>query len=125
MQEVPQSEQSALEIVGPFEEYRVVWGGYEVPHIEARPMKDGTYYVTVDNRFGIHQSVTREELENWMPILANAMAVAAGWSCHGDNSRRPNPYMIRVSRLHREPSLTVIDGAKPREEVVQPDDQKP
>ena len=100
------------EIVGPFEDYRVVWNGYRVPHIQARPMKDGTYDVCVDNRFIIHKSVTKDELDNWMPILANAMAVAAGWSCHGENSQRVNEYKVGMSRLATQPSLSVIDGGK-------------
>lgn len=112
MHETPKQEPSALDIVGPFEEYRVVWCGYHVPHIQAAPMKDGTYYVAVDNRFGIHKSVTREELENWMPILANAMAVAAGYSCHGENCRRINEYKVGMSRIDQKPSLTIVDGGK-------------
>jgi hypothetical protein len=99
----------ALEIVGPFKDYRIVWNGYEVPYVTAIPCKDGRYHVMVDKRFGIHEPVTREELANWAPILAHAMAVAAGYSCHGENSAPINPFKVGMSRIHAPPSLTLVD----------------
>ncbi len=103
---------TGTEIVGPFHEYRVAWGGYQVPHIQAVPQADGRYMVVVDNRFGLHEAVTKEQLDNWMPILAHAMAVAAGWSCHGENSQRVNEYKVGMNRIDVPPKLTVVDGGK-------------
>ena len=49
----------------------------------------------------------------WIPILANAMAVAAGYSCHGENCTPLNPFTTRMGALgsiNPGPKLTVIDG---------------
>ena len=99
---------SVAEPFGPFQSWPVSVNGYAVPHINVAPMADGTHYVTVDGRFGIHKSVTQEELDNWMPILAHAMAVAAGYSCHGENSQKINPYCVGVSKVSIPPNLTIV-----------------
>lgn len=100
------------EIIGPFQQYRASHCGYEVPYISTYPTADGKLHVVVDNRFGTHLPVTKDELDNWMPILANAMAVAAGYSSHGENSVRPNPFKVGMSR---------IDPPRPHLTVVQPE----
>lgn len=40
----------------------------------------------LDGRFGFDFE-TREEIERIIPILADGMAVAAGYACHGSNNR--------------------------------------
>src|SRR5262245_21331091 len=91
---------SGIEIHGPFmPEYRVTWDGYKVPRISAVPHDDGTVSVTLDNRFGMPGPVPREEFERWLPMIANAMAIGAGYSCHGANCTPVNPFMTRMSRL--------------------------
>lgn len=105
-----------VEIHGPFlPEYRVTNGGYHVPHLTVQPLDDGRIAVTIDGRFGLADPVTRDEFNNWLPILANAMAVAAGYACHGSGAPRLNPFNVRMSSLGSvpdKPNLTVIDGDK-------------
>ena len=68
------------EIVGPFKpEHRVTINGYHVPHVDVQPLDDGMLWVTIDNRFGISEPVTREEFNRWIGLLADAMAVAAAF----------------------------------------------
>lgn len=105
---------ATVEIVGPFEDYRVTLNGYHVPNIQARPMSDGTFLVSIDNRFIIHKSVSKDELENWMPILANAMAVAAGYTSHGEHSQRVNEYNVGMNRLYGSPSQWSSTAARMR-----------
>lgn len=59
------------------------------PHL-TRAMANGEriFNLTLDNRFGI--DAPESELERWAWFLANAMAVAAGYTSHGRNSRRIN-----------------------------------
>ena len=105
---------STIEIHGPFlPEYRVTLDGFRVPFVTATPTDDGRVDVFIDRRFAMEGSVSRDEFDRWLPILANAMAVAAGYSSFGENSGRSNPFQVRMSRLgHVQPSLSVIDGDK-------------
>ena len=104
-----------VEIHGPFlPEYFVTLNGYRVPFLTVHPLDDGRYSVTIDRRFGIHLPVTKDELDNWMPILTNAMAVAAGYPCFGADVKKMNPFNVRMSSLGSidppKPDLTVIEG---------------
>lgn len=104
------------QIVGPFlPEYRVTIDGFQVPYVNARLLDDGRIDVTVDNRFSMSEPVPREEFDRWIHIVANAMAVAAGYSSHGENCTPLNPFTVRMSQIGGEPEkpkLTVVDGDK-------------
>lgn len=90
---------SGVEIHGPFlPVHTVTLDGYVVPYITVTPMEGkDEIYVYVDGRFGIRVPVTKAELDNWMPILANAMAVAAGYPCHGADRPKTNPFAVRMA----------------------------
>jgi hypothetical protein len=104
-----------VEIHGPFlPEYRVTLDGYRVPFLTVHPVGNDEFSLTIDRRFGIHKPVTKDELDNWMPILANAMAVAAGYPCFGADTKKMNPFNVRMSSLGSiepaKPALAVVDG---------------
>lgn len=74
--------------------------GFAVPHIRAVELQcenEGLFNLVVDGRFSI--TVEKEDLEKWLWFIANAMAVAAGYSGHGENSCVPNPYKVRVLEI--------------------------
>ena len=105
-----------VEVHGPFlPEYKVTLGGYHVPYITVQPVDD-KFFITVDGRMGMHLPVTKDELDNWMPILANAMAVAAGYPCHGRDLPKFNPFNMRMSSLGEVPE-------KPKLEIVRTTDE--
>lgn len=84
-----------VEFVGPFvEEWRVLSEGCSVPHLSAIVMKSGDISLALDRRFLVEGSP--EEVRKWVWFIAHAMAVAAGWSCHGPNSRKVNPYNVQA-----------------------------
>lgn len=68
--------------------------GYPVPYIEAHVYgeheNEGLISLILDNRFGLDSNA--EEIERWVPFLANAMAVAAGRTSHGEHSNIRNPH---------------------------------
>jgi len=88
-----------VELVGPFvEEWRVTVRGYRVPHLTAIPSADGaSVSLCLDERFLIVG--TDEEVRKWIPFLADAMAVAAGWSCHGEQATPLNRFKTRMTGL--------------------------
>lgn len=71
--------------------------GEIVPYINLFEHPDGHFSLALD-RPGGHSPLcgmdvaTEEELERWAYFLANAMAVAAGRTSHGPNSRPHNPH---------------------------------
>lgn len=84
-----------LEYLPPRDQRLVTIDGYAVPMVEARESDDGlTSEICLDGRFGI--TVPAEHAEQVIWLLANAVAIGAGYSCHGANSRPINPYRVRV-----------------------------
>jgi hypothetical protein len=83
---------------GPYDDppYRLTSGGYDVPLLAAG-IDGERVNLFLDRRFGIE--TTKEECARWIPFLANAMAIAAGYSCHGENSQSINPYKCRVMQI--------------------------
>jgi hypothetical protein len=63
--------------------------GHEVPYIDVGVTDEG-FTLILDNRFGIDASP--EELQKWLPFVADAMAVSAGRTSHGRNSNIRNPH---------------------------------
>lgn len=102
------------EIIGPFiPEHLVSINGYKVPYITVTPTQDGRIDLYVDCRFGLDAPVSIEEFNRWIGIIANAMAVAAGYSSHGENCQPINKYKVKLTSLGKiAPILNIIDGDK-------------
>jgi hypothetical protein len=100
------------EIIGPFHPKHLVGqDGCIVPHLTVRPQDDGTIEVSIDGRFTMRRSVTQEEFDCWVPLLANAMAVAAGYTCHGEGSKPINPFAHKYHHFIPSPAdLTIVGG---------------
>lgn len=98
-----------LEFLPPYSERGVTIDGYDVPGIEAREVDGGVNCnIFLDRRFDI--TIPAEHAQQVVWLLANALAIGAGYSCHGENSmHRPNPYKVRVSCLK---SVTDQDGER-------------
>lgn len=77
--------------------HQVTIDGYAVPRVEvAEDPATGNWQVTYDDRFGV-TAENLEELQRLLWLVANAQAVGAGYSCHGEHSvYRPNPHKVRV-----------------------------
>jgi hypothetical protein len=112
-----------VEISGPWwPHYRVNVGGFQVPYLtvappmdanlKPAPLDDSKVFLSCDRRIGIY--TTREELERWLPFLADCMAVAAGYPCLGATEKM-NPFANKaptgLGAIEPEkPHLSVIDG---------------
>lgn len=82
-----------LEAHGPFEVNRLTIDGYEIPHLTGK-LVNGRWYFTLDNRFGV--DVPERDGCGVAWIIATALAVGAGYSCFGENSRPANPFKTRL-----------------------------
>jgi hypothetical protein len=67
---------------GPFEHHDVVVNGRQVPYLRATPLDAGRVHLNLDRRLGL--TLTAEEAERVVPFLADAIAVASGYTAHPD-----------------------------------------
>lgn len=75
-------------------------GGYLVPRVTVQEIAaTGQWNVIYDGRFCV-LAEDLDEVNRWLPLIANVQAVAGGYSCHGENSvYRPNPHKVRVMEI--------------------------
>lgn len=92
---VPQKkvkETPVVEIAGPYlsklDLYHLVVNGCKVPYIDLWSTESDDWSLIVDGRFG--GLFTKEEIIKFGYILANAMAVSAGFTHHGPDSQPMN-----------------------------------
>lgn len=86
---------------GPFVDkyYKITVDGYEVPNIAARKSRLQTdkWELLLDGRFSI--TVQEKDMQQWLWFLANAMAISAGYTCHGEQSCIANPFKKQLIGL--------------------------
>lgn len=87
-----------IEYLPPRKSYKVTIDGFAVPRIEARETDNGVNCdICLDHRFGISVPAVYANEVIW--LLANAMAIGAGYSCHGENSVPRNEFKVRVAEI--------------------------
>jgi hypothetical protein len=98
---------SPVEFVGPFEHHEVTVNGWTVPYLTATPLPGGRVDLTLDHRYMLDLSL--QEAERLVPFLANAIAIAHGYTAHpSDDEDEPlaptkrHP-MARLSSLGPDP----------------------
>jgi hypothetical protein len=88
---------------GPFSGHKVVVDGWSVPHLHAHPNgeNDESVMLVIDERLAATFSI--EEAERFVPFLADAIAVALGYTCHPrtgeEPNRNPQPRPMRVHEI--------------------------
>ena len=90
---------------GPFPRHEVVVDGWSVPLLHAHPCgeHDESVMLVLDNRLAITVSVG--EAERFVPFLADAIAVALGFTSHpGEDAeqplvRQPQPRPVRMHSI--------------------------
>lgn len=61
------------------------------PETSESATSTGAYWFTLDHRFG-KPAASRDEAWTWAWFIAQCMAVAGGYTCHGPNAARRNPH---------------------------------
>jgi len=69
-----------VNFVGPFQSHDVIVSGHAVPFLTATPRRDDAVVLSLDRRFRI--DLSWDEAQRFVPFLADAIAVALGYSCH-------------------------------------------
>jgi hypothetical protein len=87
------------EIDGPYEVNYLTVDGFEVPRIQVHTVKNEqddvtSYSLVLDRRFMLLE-IPPSLFHQVAWFVANAMAVAAGYSCHGENCRTVNEYQVK------------------------------
>ena len=109
-----------VDLVGPLAtapRYVPVVDGFKVPYLEVRECLDG-WEVICDGRHCIPH-LKLEEVQRWLPFIANAMAVAAGYPCHGSREKM-HPFGCRVSSIGAD---VVADSVRDTFHVVEGEDK--
>ncbi|KKL95925.1 hypothetical protein LCGC14_1849660 [marine sediment metagenome] len=90
-----------VDLIGPFrgDIHYISISGYRLNNVHARRHEKGKdlWAVVLDGRFEI--DVTAIELCHWAGFLGDAMAIAAGYTCHGENCMPLNRYKTLFTGL--------------------------
>lgn len=88
---------------GPFQHHDVVVDGWRVPFLQAHMAGEDRVSLVVDRRLATELSV--EEAERVVPFVADAIAVALGYTAHPNSeqypplSRDPHPRPVKAMEL--------------------------
>jgi hypothetical protein len=108
IQRTPDDQGFRVNFPGPFSRHEVVVDGWSVPFLHAHPTgdHDESVMVVIDNRLAATFSV--EEAERFVPFLADAIAVALGYTCHPSEDaaqplvKQPQPRPVRMNSIAAE-----------------------
>lgn len=65
---------------GPYKDCLVTVDGWTIPFLEAAPVNGGIIDLVLDRRYGLALSVM--DAERIIPFIADAIAIALGYTCH-------------------------------------------
>ena len=92
----PKAPEKQIEfLVGPFEEHRVMVDGRCVPKLTGHREADGKVWLTVDHRLTAYFS-SDEDAYQAAVLAANAMAIGAGYS-HAGAESKDMPFAPRMN----------------------------
>jgi hypothetical protein len=97
------SERFRVQFPGPFNQHDVVVDGWKVPLLHAHPTgaNDNEIMLVIDHRLA--ETFTVAEAERFVPFLADAIAVALGYTCHPNGDEEPNwnpqPRPVRTNAI--------------------------
>lgn len=98
-----------LESIGPFQIHKLRLDGYRIPHLNGR-LIDGVWHFILDERFGCEIPEKYGTSVAWM--IANALAIGAGYSCFGENSQIANPFTVKMHGLSLTPEIEMSEASE-------------
>lgn len=91
--EVEQQPEDGLKSIGPFQVYRLRLDGFRIPKLEGQ-LISGMWHFALDERFAC--DVPETYGHGVAMMIANAMAIGAGYTCFGENSTPRNEFKNRL-----------------------------
>ena len=89
------------EFIGPFtEKHKVSVDGCVVRGLTVEPCDNGEWWLVLDGRFGVQ--APEEELKKYIWLIANALAIGAGYTYHGPNAKISNPFAVQIMGISPE-----------------------
>ena len=119
------SEDPGVEIVGPFNEYRLVVDGWQVPFVQACEVDGGMVDFTIDNRFAY--LLPASVFPRVAQMLAQSIAIAVGYPSkpEGDmDDERRARWSAHVHPAHRFHRMVGISGVDTEHVHEIPDDPR-
>jgi hypothetical protein len=95
-----------FESIGPFSVWKITVDSYRVPGLTGRVDEEtGMLHLCLDERWGIE--VPRQYGTQVCWLIANALAIGAGYSCFGEHSLMgdPNKFKCRVTEIATVPEI--------------------
>lgn len=86
-----------VSLIGPHDEHMVTVDGWTVPFLTAQPVNGGRVDLTLDNRYGLVLDIA--EAERIVPFIADAVAIALGYTCHPREDWEGPKRRYEMSRL--------------------------
>lgn len=97
----------SVEIVGPFQERRLVINGWRVPMMEAVECDGGTFNLIIDNRLALH--VDAVHFDRVAQFVADVIGVCFGYGAHPNSDEwyadagLDNPFEDRAQAFRNVP----------------------
>ena len=90
----------SVDFIGAFEYHTVCVNGWSVPYLTAAPVNGGKVELALDHRYAIELSI--QDAEQIVPFIANAIAIAHGYTAHPSDGDEPLPPTQRhpFQRMH-------------------------
>lgn len=98
-----------LQSVGPFHQYKVTLDGYRIPRLTGR-LVDGRWHFCLDERFGV--DVPEQDGPGVAMMIANALAIGSGFTCHGENSQPSNEFKTQMHGIRILDDLEAMEGTE-------------
>lgn len=86
----------SIELIGPFEYKfnKVAVDGCVVPNVTITHIIDDVHELVFDNRFSVQGNWSI--MQDYIWIIAQVQAVSAGYTHHGKDSKRSNPFAVQA-----------------------------
>ena len=100
-----------FESIGPFHVWKIAIDGYRVPGLTGRVYEEtGMLHLCLDERWGIE--IPKQYATQVCWLIANALAIGAGYSCFGKDSLQgdPNRFKCKITEIATVPDIEIPEA---------------
>lgn len=85
----------------PDESYKASVEGYIVPYVRIRRPSPVEYTIVLDERMAFELDGDEQAMKDTIIIVANALAIGAGFTCFGQHRRPMDRFGVRVMQIDK------------------------